>query len=288
MSQNPTNDANLLTQRWRPGFGTAANEERVLTYHFLDASDGATKGINNQLNLRKISIASSQALASNYVGTSNLTYNTLTDLVVPVTPLFDYSAVEIALNLLSRIDDEAALQAAYKKQIMAALATTLDARGGVLVSTLVTNVTGGAGSQFDKPLFFDSWNKIIVSGRDHFKPGQTKAHCVLYNKQSKNLMNVAEFTYQYMRGDSVNPLVRGWVNESMNTTIEESGNVYTSGGVAHNPVFLDDAFAYAFNLRPMLLEPQAFQAVVRIIAVQEPGLAVYWDEYACDMQTSSA
>lgn len=285
---NPTNDANLLAQRWRPGFGLAANEERVATYHFMDASDGATKGMYNKLNLRKISALTSNTLAGSYVGSTDLTYNQPTDTLITVTPTFDYSAVEIALNMLSKIEDEAALEAAYKKQIMAALATTFDAAGTILASLLTTNVKGGGASQADKPTIFDAWNAIIVSGKDHFQPGKTKSHLVLYNRQCKNLMNIAEFTYQYMRGDSINPITRGWVNEAMNMTIEESGSIYASGGVAHNMMFLDDAFAYAFNLRPMILDPQQFQAVIRIIAVQERGLATYFDEYACDMQTTSA
>lgn len=288
VANNPSTDASALTQRWRPGFGLAANEERVVTYHFLDGSDGATKGINNQLNLRKYGVSTSNTLATTYVGSTDLTFAGISPSVVTLTPTFDYSAVELALNLLSRIDDEQALQTALKKQLMAALATTFDVAGANLATSLVTNIRGSGTNLADKATIFDALNAVVVSAKDHYKVGETKAHIVLYNRQCKNLWNIAEFTQAYMRGDELNPITRGWVSEAMNCTIEESGNIFANAGVAHNLVFVDDAFAYAFNLKPMLLDPQPFQAVIRLIAVQERGQAIYFDEYACDMQTTSA
>jgi hypothetical protein len=246
-----------------------------------------TKGINNQLNLRKVGTATAQTLAAGGSGLS-LNYNTFGDEVVALTPTFDYSGVEVPLHTLSRIDSEEGLKTAYKNQLLASLGTALDVAGGALANGLSTNVSGGGGSSFDQALFLDAWNKLVVSAKDMFKVGVTKANLVLYNKQAKNLINVPGFTQAQIRGDGVSPMVRGWVNDVMNCNIFESGNVYTAGGVAHSPLFLPMAFAKAFNLRATLLDPQPVEAVIRFIAVQERGVVEYFDEYAADIQTTDA
>jgi hypothetical protein len=287
MSMTPTQIANLLTQRWHSEMALLANEEPVLVSEFFDASEGVTKGINGQLNLRKIGIATAQQLAAGDAGTSG-TYNTFSDEVIALTPTFDYSGVEIQLGALSRIDSDPKLKAAYRKQMLASLGTAFDVAGGVLANGLSTNVSGGGGVNLDQSLFLDAWNKLIVSSKDMFQVGTTKATLVLYNKQCKYIMNIPAFTQAQIRGDGVGPVVRGWVNSAMNCRILESGNVYAAAGVAHSPLFLPMAFAKAFNLRPTMLSPQEDHLVIRFIAVQERGVAEYFDEYAADIQTSDS
>lgn len=287
MSQTVSGQSSAIPQRWKPGFETLANEERVITYKFFDATNGMTPGINGQFNMRKIAAAATQTLATTYQGSTGLTYNTLATTSVPITPVFDYSAIEVSLDLKSQLDDDAAYEAACKKQAVASLATTLDVAGGAQALSLST-VKGSGGVNLDKSLLYDAWNSLIVNAKDQFKVGQTKAHLVLYNRQCKYLINISEFVSANLRGDGTSPITRGWVSDTMNMTIEESGNISTTGGAAHNMLFLPMCQAIGFNLKPQVLETQQFELVFRIICVQARGIAEYFDEYGVDMQTGTA
>lgn len=281
-----TSQANSIVQEYQPGFGLAPNEELVVAADFYNAS-GAVQAIGNLLTLRKLDIATASTVAAGDTGTG-LTYSDLTDTVSTLSPTFDYAASQIPLTILNRVGGDAVYKAAFKKQLVASLATALDVAGGALYSSVTTNVTGGGGSNLDQSLFLESWNKLIVSGKDAFDVGTTRATLVIYNKQAKNLMNIPGFTQANLLGETNGPLKRGWVNQPMNCNVRESGNIATAAGVAHSLLYLPMAFAKAWNMKPQVLDPQPIEAAIRIIAVQERGQTAYFEYLAVDLQTSDA
>lgn len=281
----PTLMANSLIRRYRPGFELLPNEEMVIGDDFFDASQGMTKGITSALILRKLDLATVATLVS--ANAAALTFPSWTDYAVTVSPTFDWTGVELGLDLLARIEDEAAYQTAFKTQMVAGLATTMDAACGALGPSLTTNITGSSADILTQALFLAAHGKLVVSAKERFKVGKTRATCVIYNKQVPNMVNIPAFTYSYIRGDGSGPIVKGWVNDAMNVTIKESGNIYASAGTAHNLMWVSPAFVKAYNLKPTLLDPQPFELAVRLLAGQDRGVQIYFDQLAVDMQTTS-
>lgn len=281
--------ANLQVQKWMPGFDLLPNEEMVLGYEVLDASAAMTPGGANQWNLRRIDIATTQILGTTDDG-ATITYNTFTDYVTPVTPVFDYSAVLVPLNTLANIDNQGALTSAYKQQLVASLATTMDVALATEVANSIAGQTvGGAGEAvLSNALFLNGWSKLVQSAKEKFKPGVNRATLVVYNKRAQDIVNIPNFTFSYIRGDGTGPLVKGWVNDAMNIKILESGNIYASGGIAHNVLLMPPGLAKAYNMKPTLLDPQPYNAAMKFIACQSRGAKKYFDQYMVDIQTSSS
>ena len=100
-------------------------------------------------------------------------------------------------------------------------------------------------------------------------------------------MGIFDLTADYVTGSNGKPLVSGWLSKVLGAVINESGNVYQSGGVTHNLAYLSDAFVIGHNEETTILEPQNFELVVRIIGTEEFGMSEQFDEYAVDIQTAA-
>jgi len=278
---------NLLEQTWRGELATQCNEEMRIANDFDNGNDGLSK-FGNVLNIRKILRIAASTLSTTDTGKS-LTYTNNTEQVVQVSPTFAYGAVEIARTTLARLLAEAKLRAAYRKQIAAGLATKIDADAGALAASLTTNVKGSSAQNFDKAFLLDGIGALISSAKDLYSPGAGGWAFLKYHpNQWDQVHAINEITNAQIRGDSEKPVKVGWVWQAYGLKLMESGNVYTAAGTAHNLLHIKESHVLAYNSRPDFLSPQEFELVWRLIAFVEYGVGEVWDEYAVDMQTTSA
>ena len=277
---------NLLEQTWRPELATQCNDEMRIANDFDNGNDGLSK-FGNQLNIRKILRIGATTINSTHDNKS-LTYTNNTELNVTVSPTFAYGAVEIARTTLARLLAEAKLRAAYRKQIAAGLATKIDADAGQLAASLTTNVKGSGAQNFDKTFLLDGIGSLISSAKDLYSPGAGGWAFLKYHpNQWEQIHAISEITNAQIRGDSEKPVKMGWVWQAYGLKLMETGNVYTSAGVAHNLLHIKESHVLAYNNRPEFLTPQEFELVWRLIAFVEYGVGEVWDEYAVDMQTAA-
>lgn len=281
--QDPTVFADGLVEEWRPGFYEAANEERVVTDMFTDATEGSVK-LKKKIHIRIIPSATAQTNAP-ASGTGG-TYNTASPTEKTATPVFYYTGIEWRYDTLTRLQEEsAAARASWKNQLLKALATKIDTIGAAQASSLLT-VTGGAQNN-DKALMLDALQSLVVNGKDEFKAGVTQGHFRIINTQFKASLTISDVSDASIRGDNQSGVTKGWISKLWNCTFNESGNVYTAGGIAFNMLYLPLAEFVAFNQKPMLLPPQSDELLIREIALMEFGVNELFDEYGVVMKTNA-
>ena len=281
--QDPTTFANGLVEEWRPGFYEAANEERVVSDMFTDATEGATK-LKKKIHIRIIPTASVQTGAPTN-GTGG-TYNTASPTDKTGTPIFYYTGIEWRYDTLTQLQNESAsARAAWKNQLLKALATKIDTVGAAQASTL-SQVVGGAQNN-DKALMLDALQTLNVSAKDEFKPGKTMGHFRIINTQFKASLTIADVSDASIRGDNQAGVTKGWLSKLWNCSFQDSGNVYTSGGIAFNMLYLPLCEALAFNQQAMLLPPQPDELLIREIAILEFAAFEQFDDYGVVMKTNS-
>lgn len=278
-----TETSALLTQAWTPGLREEATEEMEIVRDFSGA-DGVQK-IMGQLNIRKIKRQSVQALAASGGTGTGLVYNNNTEVSVSCTPTWVYGAVEINRAVYNRLDLNP--DNPYRNMLKYGLGEYIDQLGAALAAGLSTNVKGSGLSSMDKGLALDAEQALAISAKRFFKPGVTPWYLKIHPSQLKNLMSVFDLTADYVRGDAEKPLVSGWMSKVLGATINESGNVYQSGGVTHNLGFIPEAFVIAYNEEMTVLTPQEYELVTRLIATAEVGVVEVFDEYGVDIQTAA-
>lgn len=295
MALSATSIANLLVQKYKPGFALGANEESVFTKYCDDATGRAGK-MANQINIRILGGGlTGQTIVA---GGSGLTLTDTSEAgsSVNATPTFIYNAAYLSLPALSRLaEDGPAAEAAYKAQLMASVMTKIDTTGTNLAQYLTTSVEGGAVT-LDQALMTKCLKDLITQGKDHFGAGK-RAVFLIHPAQSDALLNIPTITAANIRGDSVNPIPSGWVWDAWNCKIEESGNVYSTGGIAYNMLFIPGenaspnakmgTFAVAYNMKPQPLDPQPVEAQMRFITVAEVGFVEVFDYDGVLMKTNS-
>ena len=271
----------LLPELWSPGLLKEAYEAMIIVKDFAKAP-GATK-IGQKLHIPKM-LAIAATTPGSPSGTG-LTYTANTEQEVTVDPLETYAAVEIQRAVRRRMNINP--DSPYRDMIKRGVAQAIDIKGGTLASGLTTNVKGSALASMDLGLMLDVQQALVVSCGENFRPGRSPWFIKMHSTQVKNTMGIFNLTADYARGDSVKPFVSGWLSPVLNANIDVSGNIYTSGGIAHHLAFIPEAFVIGFNEEPTVLEPQDVELVTRIIAVSEFGVSEAWDEYACDVQTAA-
>jgi len=285
MAITATGLASVLHQKWTPGFALAANEESVFTKYCKDYTGEAGK-MANQINISIMGVMNQQTAAAGATGIS-LTENTEAGSSVNATPTFIYSAWYLSLVGLSRLAERGpAAEAAAKQQLMAAVMTKIDTTGTAINANLTTSIEGGA-VVLDKALMLKCLKDLITQGKDHFKAGN-RGQFVIYPSQSDALLNIPEITSATIRGDKANPNVSGWVWDAWNCGIEESGNVYTSAGIAYNVLIIPEkTYGVAYNMKTQLLPPQQVEIQTRFIAVAEVGFVEVFDADGVLMKTNA-
>lgn len=278
---NTTTAAKLIPEVWSPGLLEETTEEMVVASNFA-RPEGVTK-VNGKLHIRKVlRIAATGANSSGL----SLTYTANTEQEVTATPVWAYTAVEINHAVYTRMDINP--DNTYRDMLKYGLAEYIDQYCAQQAASLTTNVKGSALADMDLGLLLDTEQALITSAKRRFKPGVTPWYIVIHPSQIKNTMGVFNLTADYVRGDAEKPLVSGWLSPVLGANIDESGNVYQAGGITHNVAYLKDAFVLAYNEEPLVLDPQPFELVKRIIATTEFGVAIQYDNFAADVQTKAA
>jgi hypothetical protein len=157
---------------------------------------------------------------------------------------------------------------------------------GASQASSLSQVTGGAQNN-DKALMLDALQTLVVSGKSAFKAGKTRAHFRIINTQFKASLTISDVSDASIRGDNQSGVTKGWISKLWNCSFDESGNVYTSGGIAFNMLYLPLAEAIAFTQKPMLLPPQSDELLIREIALMEFGVGEIFDEYGVVMKTNA-
>ncbi len=285
-TQTVTGLSNQLVNDWRPGFFAAANEEAVVSDEFNEATE-TSRGLHNQLTIRKIGVSTVQAMAAGYGAATGLTYNTDNPTPVTVTPAYYYAAIQWARNAKARLqEDYAELSSKWRSQLIASLATKRDTICAALPATGNTHIVGGA-NPLDLPTVLEAIQTLAVYGKDHYKVGKSRAHIRIINTQIKALLSIQQLQEVKITGNDKSPLIKGWLWELANGDVNESGNIYTAAGVAHNMVYTNEAYVLGYNEKPEPWEPQMFEGVIRHIAGMDVGAAVLFDDYAVDLKTAA-
>lgn len=281
-----TEVANILEQKWAPGFGFVANEEAVIVNTF---DDGQVEGkFGNTLNLSKIDTKTARAIGTtDQVDAGALTFETDTEANVTVSARDIYAAVAIGENTKARMLREAAFETGLKRQLMAALMVDLDSTAAALVPNLSTSVIGGAGVDLSKSLLLQGLEKLAQNAKENFRLGVDPAFLTIYPLQIGDLFSIVEITSADMRGDGANPNVTAQVWKAYNLQIRETGNISVSGGVAHNFLRIKPSHVVAYNVRPKPMEPQMNGLSTLLIAFASYGVGEFFDEWAVDINTKT-
>lgn len=270
----------LLPELWSPGLLMETTEEKSVTREFSSPPGGARK-IGQQLHIPKV-----KRIAATGGGSYDLTltYTNNTEEEITVDPVQVYAAVEIQRAVYNRMDTSP--ESPYRQMIKYGIAEYLDQNGAALAASLATNIKGSGAANIDKGLMLDCLQALATSAQREFKVGEDPWYFKVHTSQIKNMMNQFDFTADNVRGDGTKPLVNGWLVKVLGAIVNESGNVYVSGGITHNLGYLPTAFVEAFNEEPTILEPQPVELVVRIIGYGEFGQSEAFDEFAVDCQTA--
>ena len=273
-----TTAAKLIPEVWSTNLLEETTEEMVVATNF--ARPVGVSKVNGKLHIRKVLRV--PATGANASGLS-LTYTSNTEQEVTATPIWAYAAVEISHPVYTRMDINP--DNTYRDMLKYGLAEYIDQYCAQQAASLTTNIKGSGSADIDLGLMLDAQMALAISAKRRYKVGVTPWFIKLHPSQLKNTMGIFNLIADYVRGDETKPVVSGWVSPVLGAQVDESGNVYQAGGVTHNPCFLEDAFVLAYNEEPIVLEPQPFELVKRIIATTEFGTAIQFDNFAVDVQT---
>lgn len=291
MAVNPSTAsamASALYEEWAPGFEEAPNEEARVTRAFMDGTKGATK-MGNQLHIVKIEApgySNVQTMStSSGATTAALSYYVAAPTEVTVDPIYYYIGMEFPPNVLTRVHNGgSAVRAAYRRMLSKALAWKKDTLGAQQAQYL-SHVVGGA-QNLDQSLFAAAIQALTTYALDEYEPGKTQAYLTITPTQVAALLQIPAFTHADIIGDGSNPLSRGWFSKVYNTNVQESGNVYVSGGIAHNMLYLPRAEVVAYGEQPHLWEPVRDGLSYLEFATMECGFKELFDEFAVDVKTN--
>jgi hypothetical protein len=275
--------ADLTAQEWSEEIMTAPNEEGVIVKDVKVATATRSKGAMGEvLNISIIPIVTARELTTSQQGQgSDITYETASVSDIQVTPLFTYGIVELPDHLTNKLSDsrEAATKAAYRKQLLAMLDTKKDVEVGELATGFLSQL-GGPGN-FDKAGLLSALGTLTTNAKEFVKlrkGGRPAAHLKYHPTQLQYLNAISEISNAYARGDGAG--TSEVVMDAWNMTLEETGNIYVSAGVAYNLLFTPEAIVIGYNQKPIIKPEQEFEFVVRMPASQEFGVAELFDE-AC-------
>lgn len=273
----------MLPELWSPGMLMETTWAKVVTREFASPPGGAKK-IGQQLHIPKVKRIA--ATGGGSYTTGNIIYTANLEEEVTVDPVQVHAAVEIQRAVYNRMNTSP--ESPYRKMIIYGMAEYLDSYGAALAANLATNVKGSALASVDKGLLLDVMQALATSAQREFELGKDAWFIKLHTSQIKNAMNQFDLTASNVRGDGTKPMVTGWLSPTLGAEIVSSGNVYVSGGIAHNLCYLPTAFVEGFNEEPNIIPAQDYELVVRLIGYGEFGQSEAFDEFAADMQTAAA
>jgi hypothetical protein len=275
-----TTTADLIISGWSAELHEAATEESVVTREFTRATSGK---IHGAFYVRKIGAIGATSLATAAaMGRTSLTATANTEDAIAISPVNAYAAVQIDRQTFNRLDFDP--KNPYGRMIKYGLAEYYDQYGAQLAASL-SIAKGSGAADFDKGLLADALQSIATNAKRYFKIGVTPWYLKVHTSQIKNVVTTNDFTASYVRGDAEKPIKSGWVNTALGAQLDESGNVYQSGGITHNLAYIAETFAFAYNEEAIILPPQDDGLTVWVIGNIEFGMSEIEDTFGVDVQT---
>lgn len=280
------NLSSVIEQVWMPEFSPIANEERVATRGFM--SPQGVKKIGRTLNMSKVGTVTAQTMAiTDDAFRSALTYDDTNQANVSALAVRIYCGVQIPVYVESQLLRFQDFLDKYKSQLIKSLVAKIDSDGAALANQIVTNVIGGAGQDITESLLTAGIAKLALSAKEYFSPGKNRGFLTVYPLQIDNILQIPSIVNAYIRGDEANPIVKGWVWDAYNLDMAESGNVYTSGGVAYNFLHIPQAFVLGYNQEPTPIPDQDNGLARVVLATAEYAVKPFFENYAVLIQTQT-
>jgi hypothetical protein len=277
-----------IRRRWSPRFHLDTSEAMAIANVF---SGGVGERIEGQLIVRKVGTMNAvKAAGTAALDTTSLTYEQDIEAGITVDPQFAYAAAAYTKPVMTRMLEFPEFMKAKREQFMRSLALVEDIDAGALFDDLATTVLGGGAATFTQDLFFQALGELRTQAAREFIPGDpsTLAYLRIHPKQLRYAFAIAAISQAHIRGDAANPMVTGRLNDALGVSIKFTGNVMSSGGAFHNCLFIADAFIRAMNLDAEFQDEQWNGLALQIIACKEYGVQEVYDNYAVDIQTTTA
>ena len=277
-----TEGALLLKSLWDPAIKLKAQEEGVLAQ---DIPKGNVEKIGDTWYIRILPTVTIRSGAStDQYDDESLTWETGTVTRVSGTPTRKYAAVQFPVSMTEALvsADKAAMLSGYRDQGTAGLVEALDIGAAGLWANLITNVKG----PFDasKTTLLSMRTSLKTSAKKHAKKG-SNIHVVYHTSQDTFVSSISEIMNADARGGGDTPNVDGIIVKAWGMTLSDTGSIINSGGSYKNLMFLDSAFAKAFNVEPGIYNQGQVGLVYRIRFYMEYSFVEVFDEDALVWQS---
>jgi hypothetical protein len=270
-----TNALRLLKEVWGPEVDVLAYDLARFWNRIDDIGPPGNKG--------HIALLGNLARFTPVAGSfDNLTFSSNTETEAVFTPATLSVPVKLELNVPARgVGD---LEGTFKTAVTMSLTEGVDAACLTDVSSLVTNLVGDGVANLDKPMVADAVQKMATGAKQYFEPGNTNGFCVLPSTQIDDLISITDLTSAQVRGDSVNPVARGWVSVAFGVSFTESTQCQVIGTTSYGVMAIGRAFGVGFNQRPTVAPTQDFDLTHKIIAWTDFAHGIKRDQYAVQMK----
>lgn len=273
---NTTTAAKWVDQHWED-IDVLAYEEMVGIPLMMESP----KSPHGQLHVPYMANIGTVTVAAGSAGTMTASANTESEATFSPTTYACIQDVELPLIVRAVQDPTNKL----KEGMGSAIAQALDVAALTTAASLTQIVAAAGNVGFAEIL--DAYQKGAAGAKSKWRPGKTVPSCILHVSQIDDLMSILNLTSAQIRGDSANPMVVGWVFKALGIDFYESGNVYSTGGVASNVMLIPSAFRVAWNQRPQTLV-QEYQLLSRIIVWSDAAFGIARDPYAVQITSPSS
>lgn len=281
--QTSTQLTNHLETVWDPRLRLDTSEMMEIANKF---STAGVERLGNSYVIKKVLPKTTNALAATaHADTTNLTYEQDIETAITCSMSFIYTAVSITEVMEQRLINDNAYSKAVREQFLRSMSEYIDLRGGELMDDLSQTVGSGAAT-IDRTLLLQAMATLRQGTKREWGPGKP-AFFRFHPKQIPGVYAIDAIMNANLRGDSKNPNVTGRV-DGWNLDFAPSGNVASSGGAYHNPLFIPEAFVLGYNAKPQLEPPQRNGLATVLHGFADFTVTEVFDAYAVDVQSSTA
>lgn len=266
-----TTNVNILRPTFTSEFGIDPYEEAVAA-DFV-AKPAGMSAIGNTLTLRKVAAMT----ATKYSGTNGradqLTQTANTELSVSMTMHYAYVLCTPDEPAVTRLLDEPEYRAALRKQMNGAVHSQIDVDLLALAATLSHTDTGAA---VNETLYASGLKLLAKYGKNKMRLGQTDVRLFVHADLVDDVLIMPLLKEYQIRG-SAGTAASGQLVTGFGVKLEETGNVYQSGGTTYCPLLLKDAWAMGYNRTPAALPDQPNGIATEMLFRAEYGVCEWFD-----------
>jgi hypothetical protein len=259
---------------WAPAIETAARDFRVMANLVRVFT---FKGPADTLQIPKLGTISAAAFSqANEEGTTAINYPLPTNNTVTITPGMSYNATRVAQRELdhSIYDLESALQdelgeglAQFEDAQLAAFADD----AGFTVADL-----GGDTQNYTEALLLSQLQTLVTFGKSKVRLGpRGNVSLVFHSLQLNDLLAISSISSWSVTGRENGPALTGQLTNHWGVGFYMSDNVKDTGSVKVNPMFSQEAIAFARLYMPKFRQQWDSDNIAwKLVAWQEYGMAV--------------